>query len=254
MSLRVLLLASSVFLAAAASASAQTSDPNWTGPYVGLHLGATLNNNQVGTSGSLPNNTNALTTNVRPSSVVLDRNGVEGGAQVGYNYQYGRFVGGLEADIALADANDSQIYQSPTAPSSRSYVSSKLDDLGTVRARLGYLVTPRVLFYGTGGYAYGDVKYRTDFANSAGALAYTGSDKYTAGGYTYGAGVEYAYPVSVNLLGHQSAVTLRAEYIHYDLGKKQINVGAVPGVGSGGYVSNFKTLGDELRGGINFKF
>ncbi len=256
MSLRTAFFVASASLIAVASAEAQTSDPNWTGPYIGLHAGGTLDNNQVGTRGVLANNSNALLTNARPSDVVLNRNGAEGGGQLGYNYQYGSLVGGLEADIATADANASQTYQSPgsSGVSQNSYVSSKLDYLGTVRARLGYLITPRVLFYGTGGYAYGDVKYRTDFANSAGALAFSGADKYTAGGYAYGAGVEYAYPVSLNLLGHSSAVTLRAEYLHYDLGKKQVNVGAIGGVGAGGYVSNFKTLGDELRGGVNFKF
>jgi len=256
MSIRLLLLTTVASFTAVASVHAQTSDPNWTGPYVGLHVGATLDNQKVGSSGVLTNNYNALQTNARPGEIVLDRNGAEGGGQIGYNYQYGRLVTGLEADIALADADASQRIIGPVASGAtqNSYLSSKLDDLGTVRARFGYLITPRVLLYGTGGYAYGDVKYRADFANSAGALAFTGGDRYTAGGYTYGAGVEYAYPVSLNLLGHQSAITLRAEYLHYDLGSKQVNIGAVGGVGTGGYVSTFRTLGNELRTAINFKF
>jgi outer membrane immunogenic protein len=36
--------------------------------------------------------------------------------------------------------------------------SCKLDNLGTVRQRLGYLFTPTFLLYGTGGLAYGGAK------------------------------------------------------------------------------------------------
>ncbi len=258
MSPRIALLISTTALSlVGAAAHAQSVDPNWTGPYAGIHLGATLDNNRVGTGGLTAGNNAALTSNARPADTVLDRNGFVGGGQIGYNYQYGRFVGGLEADYSWPDADASNTYNGPVGTvgaRQNSYISSKLDNLGTVRARLGYLITPRVLLYGTGGYAYGDVKYRTTFANAAGALAYSGSDNYTAGGYTYGAGVEYAYPVALNLLGHSSAVTLRAEWLHYDLGKKEVNVAAAGGGAAGAYTSNFKTLGDEVRAGVNFKF
>ena len=244
-------------LSLASIASAQTADPNWTGPYIGLHVGGTLDDSSpVHTSGVLAGNTNALASGARPPTQFLNRNGVEGGGQLGYNYQYGRFVGGVEADIAWADANASQTYQGPAgaggAPTSN--VAAKLDDLGTLRLRLGYLITPRVLLYGTGGYAYGQVNDHADFANGAGALAYSGGERYTAGGYAAGAGMEYAIPVSVNVLGHSSAITVRAEYLHYDLGRKDINVASVGGVGAGGYTSSFSTRGDELRTGVNFKF
>ena len=256
---RTIILASvaAASLVLGSTASAQTADPNWTGPYIGLHVGGTLDDSSpVHTSGVLTGNTNAIATGVRPGTQYLNRNGAEGGAQLGYNYQYGRFVGGVEADIAWADANASQTYQGPAGAGGapRSNVAAKLDDLGTLRLRLGYLVTPRVLLYGTGGYAYGQVNDHADFTNGAGALAYSGGERYTAGGYAAGVGMEYAYPVSLNLLGHSSAVTFRAEYLHYDLGRKDINVAAVGGVGVGGYTSSFSTRGDELRTGVNFKF
>lgn len=260
MSVRIFPLVATVAagsLACVSVASAQTADPNWTGPYIGLHVGGTLDDSSpVTTRGDLSGNAAALNSGARPPSLFLNRNGVEGGGQLGYNYQYGRFVGGLEADIAWADANATATYQGPAAAggSPTTSIAEKLNDLGTLRLRLGYLVTPRVLIYGTGGYAYGDVNYHGDFVNGAGALAYQGASQYTAGGYAAGAGVEYAYPVKVNLLGHSSAVTFRAEYLHYDLGRKDVNMAAVGGGASGGYVSSFRTLGDELRAGVNFKF
>jgi len=50
------------------------------------------------------------------------------------------------------------------------------------------------------------------------------------------------------------AVTLRIEYLHYDLGKKDVYLAPTPGVGRGAYMSSFKTLGDVVRAGVNFKF
>ncbi len=108
--------------------------------------------------------------------------------------------------------------------------------------------------YGTGGFAYGDVKYDTAFGNSAGALAFSGSDRYTAGGYAAGGGVEYAYPSGLDVPGHHSAITFRVEYLHYDLGRKTVNDAAIGGVGTGSYASTFNTQGNLLRAGVNFKF
>ena len=42
---------------------------------------------------------------------------------------------------------------------------------------------------------------------------------------------------------HSSAVTLKAEYLHYDLGR--VNTGAIQG--------STKTDGNIVRGGINYK-
>ena len=257
--IRTITLSAFLTLGVAGIAQAQAADPNWTGPYIGVHGGGTLNNSQVTTRGTTTGNSNDLVNNARPSNIPLDRNGGVIGGQLGYNMQMGRWVAGVETDIASVDANSSNTYSSPsgfgTLPAgTRSYASAKMNYLGTARVRFGRLLTPRVLLYGTGGYAYGDVKYRADFAGGTGAPQFSGFHQYTAGGYAVGAGLEYAQPTPLNLLGHQSAVTLRAEWIHYDLGKKQVGVGALGNGASGGYVSNFKTLGDELRGGVNFKF
>jgi outer membrane immunogenic protein len=93
--------------------------------------------------------------------------GVIGGAQIGYNWQIGSLVAGLEADIqgsgikgsaqaALVNLRD----DSPNAITAST--NSELSWFGTVRGRLGVTVTPDLLLYGTGGLAYGRV---TDSAN-----------------------------------------------------------------------------------------
>ena len=73
---------------------------------------------------------------------------------------------------------------------------------GTVRGRVGYAFD-RVLFYGTGGFAYGD--------------GGTGGDDFRTG-YTAGGGIEYAMPVDSFLnFFRSSAVTLKVEGLYVNL-------------------------------------
>jgi len=80
---------------------------------------------------------------------------VIGGGQVGYNLQFApNFLAGLETDFQGA--------------------SGRLNWLGTLRGRLGFVPTfaPNFLVYGTGGFAYGQVRReRDDFARNAAWLA-----------------------------------------------------------------------------------
>jgi len=110
-------------------------------------------------------------------------NGFVGGLHVGYNYQMAHWVFGIETDIAY----DSFLTSSLTSAASPGWV-------GTLRPRLGYAMGP-LLFYGTGGIAYG---------NSA-LFSTTGDSRF---GWAAGAGVEYA--LSKNM-------SLRLEYLHTDL-------------------------------------
>ena len=84
----------------------------------------------------------------------------------------------------------------------------KLDWFGTVRGRLGVLATPNILFYGTGGAAYGLVKNSATIT-VAGLSAVASSSDLRAG-WTAGGGVEGA------LGGGWSA---KVEYLYLDLGE-----------------------------------
>jgi outer membrane immunogenic protein len=113
------------------------------------------------------------------------QNGFIGGGQVGYNYQWGpSFVIGIEADIQgtgirgtsngigsgwgnvstsfapLVDSFDTpEPYSMGWNANSVGVTSvhSGVDWMGTVRGRLGYLFTPTMLLYATGGLTYGGV-------------------------------------------------------------------------------------------------
>lgn len=164
----------------------------WTGFYAGLNAGGNIGTNSSVLTSSLWSPSNwasydyALATPLYSqgslpggggvNTAAMTQSGFIGGAQFGYNYQFNsKFLIGLEADFQgttnkgssspanyLAGASSSY---DVTVPTSTIYVkqngylinstSSGTDWIGTVRGRVGYLVLPSLLIYGTGGLAYG---------------------------------------------------------------------------------------------------
>lgn len=254
---------------------------SWTGAYVGLNAGGVFDGQTRfdRTTGVLANNTDALTAGLRPIGHHIHDSGFTGGAQLGYNYQFGGLGGstgagllaGAEADIAYTDLDVTETTSNTTTfgalvvpgttPTTRvNQYRGKLDYLGTVRGRLG-LVYDQLLIYATGGFAYGHVKNSIVYygPNAPTTPFFQGSESGVKTGYSYGAGFEYAVPTSsfLNRLNfiHSSAVTLKAEYIHYDLGRDTLRFPGVNGGATiGGYTSRVKTEGDLGRVGINYKF
>jgi outer membrane immunogenic protein len=109
--------------------------------------------------------------------------GVSGGlagGTLGYNWQTGPVVFGLEADAAWADLKSTAGIPGLVS------VTAKVQDLGTVRGRIGYAFD-QVLVYGTGGYAWADTKL------TATVLGLTGSESHVLNGWTAGAGVEVMF-------------------------------------------------------------
>ncbi len=71
-------------------------------------------------------------------------------------------------------------------------------------------------------------------------------------GYAYGGGIEYALPTNSFLnFFKSSAVTIKAEYLHYDLGRTNIAFNNGAGIAGTTRVSN---EGDLARVGLNYKF
>jgi outer membrane immunogenic protein len=148
---------------------------NWTGFYLGGFGGYASENTSVGPKMS----------------------GGFGGGTVGYNWQTSNIVFGLEADGGGADVNASTAAGGITG-------TSRIDALGTVRGRLGIAVD-KVLFYGTGGYAWVDNKI------SLSALGVTASESHFHSGWTVGAGVEAFFAPNWSIKG---------EYLYRSLGSE----------------------------------
>jgi outer membrane immunogenic protein len=131
-----------------------------------------------------------------------DALGIKGGfagGTVGYNWQFGQFVAGIEADGAWADINNGATEVVGGIPVT---VTAKVDSMATVRGRFGVAVD-QVLFYGTAGLALADTKI------SGSALGLTLSDSQTMTGWTAGAGIEWMF------LPHWS---LKGEYLYRSFG------------------------------------
>ena len=149
--------------------------PSWTGFYAGLNAGGTWSGVNIARYGfatvvtdnevipGLASTSAALATTSAPLHPTA---GFIGGGQIGYNYQfYNSFLAGVEADIqgTSSDFRAQGVFsQAAVAPGvdglpiSQDIASSQsVDWLGTVRGRLGFLFTPTLLVYGTGGFAYG---------------------------------------------------------------------------------------------------
>jgi outer membrane immunogenic protein len=148
------------------------------------------------------------------------------GGTIGYNYQLGSWVLGLEGDWDWADIKDSVACGAFTCETKNSW-------LATARGRIGYAFD-RWLPYFTGGVAFGKVE-----ANGSNPAATGASDTRT--GWTVGGGLEYAF------LGNWSA---KIEYLYVDLGS--FNCGTSCAVGVVSNDVDFKT--NIIRAGLNYKF
>ncbi len=122
------------------------------------------------------------------SSTRTPVDGVIGGGQIGYNWQSSRWVLGIEADIQGTDQNrntstSTSFFGSTPVPgfpvnpafvtgTETETVNTRLDWFGTVRGRVGYTTgaTGDLMWYGTGGYAYGQFKSSVT-QSSAGTIA-----------------------------------------------------------------------------------
>lgn len=158
--------------------------------------------------------------------------GFFGGGQVGYDYQFGNsFVVGVEADLQGAGIQGRQGFVGAASTSFTDVGScsdgcidtvtslvqneKSINWIGTARARFGYLVTPTLLVYGTGGLAYGGVSAQTSISQSTGGhtvLISPGSDGHISSarlGWTIGGGLEWLFFRSWSV---------KVEGLYYDLG------------------------------------
>jgi outer membrane immunogenic protein len=254
--------------------------PLWTGFYVGLNAGGGWSN-----SNTLNNTAFAITPapGVFPQPLLSaeaaasasrsfgggNNGGFIGGGQVGYNFQfYNSFVVGLEADIQGVAAsggvqNSLSVVPSafPVAGSTFTTIGQQrgsIDYLGTVRGRLGWLATPTLLLYGTGGFAYGGVSASSNLLTTHSASALVGAPLVSAAatafsntqtGWTAGGGVEWMF------WPNWSA---KVEYLYYDLGTITANAvsfeGGALGVPLWGYgIQSSKHInGNIVRAGLNY--
>jgi len=124
-------------------------------------------------------------------------------------------------------------------------VAQRIDWFGTSRVRLGWTNGP-VLFYATGGFAYGDVKTELNYARSGGPDMATGNFSQNKSGWTVGAGIE------AQLVGNWTG---KLEYLYVDLGTV---AGAAPNTGTSGGGAAAAAFSSRIqdhivRAGVNYR-
>lgn len=161
---------------------------NWSGFYVGAQLGGGWGE---------PNWTNRtdpalamfFADYVAGQGFNHTVSGIIGGAQVGYNWQTGPLVFGLEASYSGADIKGTS--RSPVGGADDNF-EARIRSLILATGRVGYAWN-NWLFYGKGGYAGADVS--TSVSDTVGVFAFqlgAGSDRQWHSGWTAGVGLEYA--------------------------------------------------------------
>src|SRR5512139_918264 len=208
--LTALLLSTSAYATDLPHVVVPNATPSWSGFYVGALAGYGW-----GTTD------NSASYDVYSASLGTNPKGALAGGFAGYNFQFGSWVAGLEADMAWANLKGSSDLSGKlgTVPFTVR-ADNHLDWLGTARARIGYAFGPALL-YGTAGAAYGAVNsdYRACIGCSSlnSSFAQTYSTSHNQLGWTAGAGLEY-------MIGR---VTARMEYMYYDMGRTTDNIDGV---------------------------
>jgi opacity protein-like surface antigen len=129
--------------------------------------------------------------------------GFVGGGQLGYNWQQGSWVYGVETDLSGTSLKSSMSGGLSTGGclTDAANTSANVDWYGTLRGRAGWANGP-ILFYGTAGLAYGKVDLNSTF-NGLG-LSTTAQVSSTRADWVIGAGIEYLLQPNLSLnLGYQ---------------------------------------------------
>jgi outer membrane autotransporter protein len=205
---------------------------NWTGFYVGTHIGTTW--------GDFDAEFGPL------DRVSPEFGGAVSGVQVGFNYQMGSIVFGLEADGAWSNARGARPCPDFGAGVGFFFTcDADINSLFTFTGRIG-VAYERALFYVKGGVAAGEVDAAVRFNPGTqplftfvqfdpGQRLFTGKETQT--GFTVGGGFEF---------GITKNVSAKAEYLYYNLGTDRFDVSGIP--------VDVETTGNLVRLGVNYRF
>ncbi|MCB1519756.1 MAG: porin family protein [Hyphomicrobiaceae bacterium] len=201
---------------------------SWTGFYIGGHAGLATGN------------TEGAVTAFGPAIAALTAtdytmNGGIYGGHIGYNYQMGKTVIGIEGTFSGTDI------EGETTCLVLLKCQRNVDWVATVVGRLGY-TSGNTMFYGLGGVAWGDVQTNVGFIGP-GLNFLSGGETHV--GWTAGIGIEHA--ISRNLI-------VRVEYSHIDLGEDTHTLNFTPVPGLFTVPTEVDATIDTLKVGVSYKF
>lgn len=235
-------VASIAALLAATAIAQPASAQNWSGPYVGAYVGA-----NAGTT-----TTADVNCEIDCDTPTLKKVRLTAGGTIGYNAQIDEhFVIGLEADLGLGGKDSNQVFRNNSPYNEVYTVRSKLNWIGTVRARAG-LALDKTMLYATAGLAVSRASFSdSDFYAPGFNYDYGASTRKTMTGYAVGGGIEHSF----------GAFSVKAEFLHIDLGKSNRAcfadlLGSSAGVcySNGADYAQFYPTVNSARLGFNYRF
>jgi outer membrane immunogenic protein len=276
-------------MAVKAPPAAQAPIPyTWTGFYAGIQFGGAwgneAGNNNSGNDPATVDLFSGFIGDAAPLSPPrVSQSGAVGGVEAGYNWQVGsNWILGIEADFSgsgMSGANSATgPFRGPfgvfTQPFTQTVTAHQETDwFGTVRGRVGWLATPNLLLFGTGGFAYGRVSDSGNWAINAPAgatvqfsdvhnnfawscsvgpgpastICFAGNSSGVRTGWTAGGGLEWL------LDQHWSA---KIEYLFVDLGTNTVRVVSLfPFIFTpSSFNAAFHDRFNVVRLGLNYRF
>jgi len=226
---------------------------NWTGFYIGGHAGYAWGDADSHIDFNDPVFAESPIPPAVPADYAKHVNGFIGGGQIGWNYQTGNLVAGVEADFSYSDINgDLSLRNTLVGFGGATFTyaeSQRLRWFGTARGRIGVTPASNWLIYATGGFAYGKVNAETHltFIDIFGVTSaqYHGAASTTRTGWTIGGGAEAA------VAGNWTA---KLEYLYYDLGSVEVLGVRTPVLPTLFTVNDQDVRGHIVRFGLNYRF
>jgi outer membrane immunogenic protein len=208
---------------------------NWTGFYIGGHVGGSW----VDEKASILSTTGPL---LNPLGTVIggDRSGFLGGVQAGYNYQVSNWVFGIGADASWTNITVATVTAATLIPGGVTNTAGTTNWYVTATGRIGYAWN-NVLVYGKGGAAWMNENF-SGGASAGGFALTTNPITDTRAGWTAGGGIEYGFAPNWSVF---------AEYNYLDFGSRNYTITSNLPFTS---VTNIKTKVDVFKAGANFRF
>lgn len=256
-----ILLGAAVSVATVAGASIASAQPTsaadslWTGPYVGANIGGTWGNTSLRASASPGNGAivippgdiaeilgTPVTTNSSTAGLAI-------GGELGYNYQTGHFLFGIETDGGAFDTRQSRnhTFQSTQLINPPVFFtigqSVKTDWQWTLRPRIGYAWGPWLAYF-TGGLGVTDARISAAFADTRtppNVSSFTFSSTRTGG--VVGAGGAWMFA---------PGWSGKIEYLYSDYGRVSETIPI--GNGFANFTSSARVSSNVVRTGIDYKF
>ena len=214
---RAALFAAIMAAATHAKAADESNVPalDWTGFYVGGHVGA----GRAEMNGLFDASAIAVSGDNEDSAFAdfLELEDSIAGIHVGYNVAYGRFVFGIEADWSRFNPSD-RVFDAevdgpgggtPDSLATTDNIEAEIHWIASLRGRFG-IASAQSFLYATVGIAWLDADYRAnDDDGAAPGLVISGETDLNAVGYVVGGGLEHA--VARNL-----AIRLEGLYYKFD--------------------------------------